>query len=126
MYAGIPCINRAKHGLNNSERTGLYNALVQPHLDYCAPVWSAATQELRRQMGVVQRKVLQAMLDYPMRPRNEELYSRRRVTEIEERWRNQDAVWLYRIVSNDPSVPTYLKETIKFTEAPYVLMYGLL
>ena len=121
VYAGIACINRAKDGLNINERTGLYNAFVKPHLDYCASIWSAATKELRRRMGAVQREALKAMLDYPLRPRNEVLYASCKVTEVEESWQKQDAMWLFRIVSNDPSVPTYLKETIKFTDDAYDL-----
>ena len=61
---GIAAINRLKDGLPLKERIGLYHALVEPHLDYCAPVWGNGSEKVTKAIEVAQRKSVRALIDY--------------------------------------------------------------
>jgi hypothetical protein len=116
---GIHMINRLKAGLPVEERVGLYHALVEPHLTYCAPVWADTTKKLRETLRVAQNHSIRAISNYDTTKKLDKLYGKFRIQKVEDRWRSLDAVWLYRILKSETSVPDYLKDLISFTERKY-------
>ena len=72
---GTCFINRAKGGLPKEERSSLYRAFVEPHLDYCAPVWSATTEKNIGKIETAQRNAVRALTDYTHKNSVEELFT---------------------------------------------------
>ena len=89
--------------------------MIQPHLDYCAPVWSAASETLRNGVAVLQRKAIGAVINYQEHV-TPELFDRVQITPVFERWKRMEAVWLYKIRSDTASIPPYMKELVVFTD----------
>ena len=46
-----------------------------------------------------------------------ELYEEFGVEDVERRWREHDAIWLFRIMKDDKTVPSYVKDLVTFTES---------
>lgn len=55
---GTAKLNRAKPGLSTPQPVSLYHALVELHLIYCSPVWSATTTVFGEDLAIVQRNAL--------------------------------------------------------------------
>ena len=72
---GTCLINRAKKGLPKEERLALYHAFVEPHIDFCAPVWSAATDKNLTLVEKAQRNAIRALADYNSEKTTDELFS---------------------------------------------------
>ena len=50
-----------------------------------------------------------------------ELYEKFGVEDVERRWREHDAIWLFRIMKDDKTVPSYVKDLVMFSESSYNL-----
>ena len=119
MNGGVALIDRLKSGLNKVDVVSLYHAFIGSHLDYCATVWSSAAPTHLKAVGVVQRKALRAMANYDKRKSSAELYREFGIGDIEDHWKERNAVWLLRIIKDDSSVPLYLKELMPFSKSTY-------
>lgn len=114
-------MNRVKDGLLVKKRVGIYHAFIEPHLDYCSAIWSTASAQLRRTLTIAQNDALRAVFNYPSRKRVDEMYAEAGVVEAAKRWRRSEAVWLYRILKCENSLPSYLKDLVTVTKSFYGL-----
>ena len=73
----------------------------------------------RRDNRSCSTKALRARAKYDKRKSSAQLYREFGVDDIERRWEEQDAIWLYRIVKDDPGVPRYMKDLVTFSKGSY-------
>ena len=108
---GTCLINRAKDGLPEEMRVNLYRAFIEPHIDFCAPVWSATTETNVKLIESAQRNTLKAMADYCKAESMDQLFAKWDIEKVRSRWRRLDAQWLYKLRNLDkfPKVPDYLR-----------------
>ena len=123
MCGGIALLNRVKDGMPTSDRVMLYHAFVEPHLDYCAPVWSAASEGVKETLRVTQRRALRAIVDYDRDRHAADLFVQFNVQTADERWRMWEAIWLYKILNPEKAgaTPDYMKNLIQVKESVYNL-----
>ena len=50
-----------------------------------------------------------------------ELYEEFGVEDIERRWREHDAIWLFRIMKDDKTVSFFVRDLVTFSESSYKL-----
>jgi hypothetical protein len=127
MNNGIRMITRVKDGLPLKERLSLYHAFVEPALDYCAPVWSAASESLHRKIEVTQRNALRVIGGYRPRESVNQKFEEWKIETASQRWKRMDATWLFRIIninSERNDIPEYMKKLVSFHENSYLLRGG--
>ena len=119
INVGTCLINRVKKGLPQQERLALYHAFVEPHLDFCAPVWSAAADKNVTSVEKAQRNSIRALTDYTTEKSTDELFTELKIEKVKQRWRRLDAQWLFRIRHKDkfPTVPQYMRDLVPFKES---------
>ena len=98
---GIASINRVNDGLDIKQRVALYTAIIQPHLDYCEPVWSSDSAKVQDELGVLQRKAIRSLFNHSKNIRSEEFMAQHRILDVKKRWKSQEAVWLYKAINKD-------------------------
>jgi hypothetical protein len=113
---GIAKLNRAKAGLSIQQRVNLYHALIEPHFDYCSPVWSAANVSFRTDMEILQRRAIKAVTNYQHDDIPPALFARLKITPVLERWKQAEATWLYKIQSSSSHIPDYMKDLLVFKD----------
>lgn len=111
---GTAKLNRAKVGMSQKQRPSLYHAFVQPHLEYCSLVCSAAALKLRTQLAVAQRQAVRAVTDY-CGSANSATFQRLRIMPVFHK-RREKLFWLYKIRNKNCRMPTYLHDLVAFHE----------
>ena len=114
-HCGIALINRLKTGLNKADIVSNYHAFIRSHLDYCGTVWSSAAPTHRKAVGISQRRAQRVMANYEQKSFCE-LYEEFGAEDIERRWREHDAIWLFRIMKADKTVSSHVKDMATFSE----------
>ena len=86
---GIASINRIKDGMSLSQRVVLYNALIQPHFDYCASVWSSDSAKVQSDLCTTQRKAVRALYNYSSKVRSDEFMAQNNSQSLKDKWKKK-------------------------------------
>ena len=122
VNTGVASIYRNKDGLPTRERVEVYSALVQPDFDYCSTVWSCRSEKVKETLSISKRKAVRALMDNHNRRHTSEFMEEHGMRTIEQRWKSQEASWLYRILNHERvPIPGYLKNAITIRQSERVL-----
>ena len=75
--------------------------------------WSGTSDKNLRSIEVCQRKAVKALGNLKPDKKSSDFFSEFDIVEIARRFQQREAVWLYRVLKNDQSVPDYLKSIVK-------------
>ena len=105
-----------------SQRVVLYNALIQPHFDYCASVWSSDSAKVQSDLCTTQRKAVRALYNYSSKVRSDEFRAQNNIQSLNDRWKTQEAIWLYKAINKERFVvPNYLVDLLHLRESTRAL-----
>ena len=62
IYSAIGALRRIRSLVSQSTAVQIYNALIQPHFDYCAPVWDRLSSYLCEKLQKLQNRPASVIL----------------------------------------------------------------
>ena len=75
----------------------LYNAIIQPHIDYCLPVWSMTNERLINKVQVVQNRAVRVIVGVGIRDMHvQDMYDNLRIMTVKQRASYLTACCVYK------------------------------
>ena len=119
LSSSLYCFKRIRPFISQNTALTLYKGLIQPHLDYCSIVWRNAGKTLCNQISVLQKRALRATILVGNRFSSEALYQLTSVEPIENRWKKQAAVFIFKLVNG--LLPKFMCQRISVKDGYYHL-----
>ena len=94
----------------------LYKTIIQPHFDYCAPVWSNASRTLLNPLFILQKRALKIVMGVDSMYSTQALFADTQVDTLFSHWKKQSLILIYKMLT-----PRYLSARIHTRGSQYTL-----
>ena len=105
ICSGIGILRRIKPFVPQGSLVTLYKSLIQPYLDYCAPLWDTCDKTLREKLQILQNRAARVITGatYDDRIRLGDLLQMLGWDTLHVRWAKLKCVLLYKVLNQDYS-----------------------
>ena len=118
ISSSIGALRRIRSLISQSPAVQIYNVLIQPHFDYCAPVWDGLSEKLQKLQNRAARVILQANCEV----NSSLLLETLKWDQLPLRRRNHKAIMMFKSLNG--LAPVYLHELFSERHTAYDLRYS--
>jgi len=108
VSSSIGALKRIRPFISTETAQQIYNALIQPHFDYCSIVWSGLSQELSDRLQKLQNRAARVITKTNYETPSTQILNDLRWDTLAVRREKQKAMLMYKTISK--SAPVYLQE----------------
>ena len=108
ISSAIGALRRIRSLISQSTAVQIYNALIQPHFDYCAPVWGGLSYYLCEKLQKLQNRAARVILQANCEVNSSLLLETLKWDKLSLRRRKQKAIMMFK--SLNVLAPVYLQD----------------
>ena len=108
ISSAIGALRRIRSLISQSTAVQIYNALFQPHFDYCAPVWDGLSSYLCKKMQKLQNRAARVVLQAKYEANSSLLLETLKWNRLSLRRRKQKAAIMFKSLNG--LAPVYLRD----------------
>ncbi|KAL9979041.1 hypothetical protein ACROYT_G016633 [Oculina patagonica] len=97
---GLGVLMRTREILPNDSLNQIYKSIIQPHFDYCSPVWHTCDKGLRTKLQRLQNRAARIITRSGYEVRSADLRKDLGWQPLEDRWYQQKVTTMYKIANN--------------------------
>ena len=113
MSSAIGALTRIRSLISRSTARQIYNALIQPHFDYCAPVWDGLSSCLCEKLPKLQNRAVRDILQTNRGVNASLLLKTLKWDQLSLRRRKQKAIMMFKSMAVFISRPTHFFGKVK-------------
>ena len=115
----IGALRRIRPLISQSTAVQIYNALIQPHFDYCAPVWDGLSSYLCEKLQKLQNRAARVILQANCEINSSLLLETLKWDKLSSRRRKQKAIMMFKSLNG--LAPEYLQDLFSERNTDYNL-----
>ena len=119
ISSAIGALRRIRPLISQSTAVQIYNALIQPHFDYCAPVWDGLSSYLCEKLQKLQNRAARVILQANCEVNSSLLLETLKWDQLSLRRRKQKAMMMFKSLNG--LAPVYLHELFSERDTDYDL-----
>ena len=119
ISSAIGALRRIRSLISQSTAVQIYNALIQPHFDYCAPVWDGLSSYLCEKLQKLQNRAARVILQANCEANSSLLLESLKWDQLSLRRRKQKAIIMFK--SLNELAPVYLHDLFSEQRTDYDL-----
>ena len=119
ISSAIGALKRIRSLISQSTAVQTYNALIQPHFDYCAPVWDGLSTYLCEKLQKLQTRAARVILQANREVNSSLLPKTLKWEQLSARRRKQKAIMMFKSLNG--LAPVYLHELFSERHTDYDL-----
>ena len=108
ISSAIGALRRIRSLISQSTAVQIYNALIQPHFDYCAPVWDELSSYLCEKLQKLQNRAARVILQAKYEANSSLLLETLKWDRLSLRRRKQKATMMFKSLNG--LAPVYLRD----------------
>ena len=116
ISSAIGALWRIRPLISQSTAVQIYNALIQPHFDYCAPVWDGLSSYLCEKLQKLQNRAARVILQANCEINSSLLLETLKWDKLSSRRRKQKAIMMFKSLN-----PVYLQDLFSERNTDYNL-----
>ena len=117
ISSAIGALRRIRPLISQSTAVQIYNALIQPHFDYCAPVWDVLSSYLCEKLKKLQTRAARVILQANCEVNSSLLLETLKWDKLSLRRRQQKAIMVFKSLNG--LAPVYLQDLYSERHADY-------
>ena len=117
ISSAIGALRRIRPLISQSTAVQIYNALIQPHFDYCAPVWDVLSSYLCEKLKKLQTRAARVILQANCEVNSSLLLETLKWDKLSLRRRKQKAIMVFKSLNG--LAPVYLQDLYSERHADY-------
>ena len=119
ISSAIGALRRIRPLISQSTAVQIYNALIQPHFDYCAPVWDGLSSYLCEKLQKLQNRAARVILQANCEINSSLLLETLKWDKLSSRRRKQKAIMMFKSLNG--LAPVYLQDLFSERNTDYNL-----
>ena len=119
IASAIGALKRVRQFIDTNTALKIYEALIQPHFDYCSTVWDGLSIALNDKLQKLQNRAARAITKSPYNTSTSELFSKLGWDDLSTRRKKHRAIMMFKTVHE--LTPSYLHELFDFCSTGYHL-----
>ena len=119
ISSAIGALRRIRSLISKSTAVQIYNALIQPHFDYCAPVWDGLSSYLCEKLQKLQNRAARVILQAKCEVNSSLLLETLKWDQLSLRRRKHKAIMIFKSLNG--LAPVYLHELFSERHTDYEL-----
>ena len=119
ISSAIGALRRIRSLISQSTAVQIYNALIQPHFDYCAPVWDGLSSYLCEKLQKLQNRAARVILQAKYETSSSLLLETLKWDRLSLRRRKQKATMMFKSLNG--LAPVYLHDLFSERHTDYDL-----
>ena len=116
ISSAIGALRRIRSLISQSTAVEIYNALIQPHFDYCAPVWDRLSSYLCEKPQKLQNRAARVILQANCEVNSSLLLETLKWYQLSLRRRKQKAIMMFKSLNG--LAPVYLHDSFRKLNLP--------
>ena len=117
--AAIGALKRVRPFISTASATLIYQALIQPHFDYCSSVWDGCSAKLSNKMQKLQNRAARIITKSKYDSSATQLLESLHWDDLSKRRKKHKAFLIYKILNG--LAPQYLRNIFTNRATPYTL-----
>ena len=119
ISSAIGALKRIRHFISMQTAIEIYNAIIQPHFDYCSPVWDEFNATLREKMQKLQNRAARVITKSSYDASSSILLEKLHWDNLSLRRKKHKSILMYKTINE--LTPEYLQNLFSFRSTNYNL-----
>ena len=119
ISSAIGALKRIRHFISMQTAIEIYNAIIQPHFDYCSPVWDEFNATLREKMQKLQNRAARVITKSSYDASSSILLEKLHWDNLSLRRKKHKSILMYKTINK--LTPEYLQNLFSFRSTNYNL-----
>ena len=119
ISSAIGALMRIRHFISMQTAIEIYNAIIQPHFDYCSPVWEEFNATLREKMQKLQNRAARVITKSSYDASSSILLEKLHWDNLSLRRKKHNSILMYKTINK--LTPEYLQNLFSFRSTNYNL-----
>ena len=119
IASAIGALKQVRQFIDTNTALKIYEALIQPHFDYCSTVWDGLSIALNDKLQKLQNRAARAITKFPYNASTSELFSKLGWDDLSTRRKKHKAIMMFKTVHE--LTPSYLHKLFNFRSTGYHL-----